>query len=97
MIKLTIVLWSNLRREPIQVSIGRTEQTKHLVMKSLQPQNLGLQAGPNADVQQIDALKALKNPAHGGVICRLVELIGNGLGGMSELAAQSVFRQTIDQ
>ena len=90
MIKLTMLPWSSLCREPIQVSIGGTEQTKNLLMKSLQSQNLGLQAGTNADVQQIDALKALKNPAHGGTFGRFVHLIGNGLFGFGQSAAKQV-------
>jgi len=57
-------------------------------MKSLQPQNLGVQAGTHADVQEIDALKALKNPAHGGTFGRFIDLIGNGL--LSQSAAKQV-------
>jgi len=59
-------------------------------MKSLEPKNLGLETGTNADMQEIDALKALKNPAHGGTLGRLVDLIGNGLFGLSQSGAKQV-------
>jgi len=59
-------------------------------MKSLQPQNLCLETGPNADMQEIDPLKALKNPAHGGPFGGLVDLIGNGLFGFCQSAAKEM-------
>src|SRR5689334_21769624 len=66
-------------------------------MKWLQPQDLRLKAGANADREEIDPLKTLKNPAHRGAIGGLVDLVGNSLRGLSELAAQHVFCQAIDQ
>jgi len=57
-------------------------------MKSLEPQNLGLQAGANADVQQINALKTLENPARSGTVSRFVHLVRNGLFGCRKLRAQ---------
>jgi hypothetical protein len=42
-------------------------------MKSLQPQDLRLPAGTHADVQQVNALKTLKNPAHGGTTGWFIE------------------------
>jgi hypothetical protein len=58
----------SLRREPIQSPIGRTEQRKHLLMKSLQPKHLKVPRGSPADMQEINAFKALKDP------CSVVEL-----------------------
>ena len=66
-------------------------------MKGLEPQNLGLQAGANADVQQINALKTLENPAHGGTVSRLVHLIRNGLFGCCQLRAEQTLGQAIHQ
>ena len=48
-------------------------------MKRLQPQNLRLNALANVDMEEIDPLKALKNPAHGGAIGWLVDLVRNRL------------------
>lgn len=66
-------------------------------MKRLQPQDLRLRAGTKADMEEIDALKALKNPAHGRAVSGLVDLVGNGLRRVSKLTAQHVFGQAIDQ
>jgi hypothetical protein len=41
-------------------------------------------------MQEMDALKALKNPAHGGTVSRFVDLIGNGLGGFSQSGAKQM-------
>src|SRR5712691_10241610 len=48
-------------------------------------------------MQKVNALKTLKDPAHGGAVSGLVDLVGNGLRRLSELAAQHMFRQAIDQ
>ena len=48
-------------------------------------------------MQEINALKALKNPAHGGTLGRLVDLIGHGLFGGSQSGAKQVLSQAIDQ
>ncbi|HEY1349460.1 MAG TPA: hypothetical protein VGF67_07550 [Ktedonobacteraceae bacterium] len=48
-------------------------------MKRLQPQDLRLRSGANVDREEIDALKTQKNPAPGGTIGRLVDLVGNRL------------------
>ena len=56
-------------------------------MKRLQPQDLRLNAGANIDVEEIDPLKALKDPAHRGAIGWLVDLVRNSLRRLSELAA----------
>ena len=48
-------------------------------------------------MQQLDAFKTLKNPAHRRTSRRLVDLIGNGLLLLSQLGAYSVLSQTIDQ
>ena len=80
----------SLRREKIELRIGRTKETQDLLVESLQPQDLGLETAAHADVQEIDALKALKDPAHGGTLGRLVHLIGNRLLGGSQLGAKQV-------
>ena len=66
-------------------------------MKSSQSQYLGLQAGTHADVQEINALKTLENPAHRGAVGRFVDLIGKGLVGCQQLATQQLFGQAIHQ
>ena len=66
-------------------------------MKSFQPQNLGLEAGTNADVQEINALKTVENPAHRGAVGRFVDLIGNGLLSCRQLATQQMLGQPIHQ
>jgi hypothetical protein len=66
-------------------------------MKRLQPQNLGLEAGTTANVQEINALKTVENPAHRGAIGRFVDLIGNGLFRCHQLATQQMFGQPIHQ
>lgn len=48
-------------------------------MKWLQPQDLRLNALANADMEEIDPFKTLKNPAHGGAIGWLVNLGRNSL------------------
>ena len=50
-----------------------------------------------ADVEQVDALEALEDPAHRRPIGRFVELIGNGLSGGRQLVAQAVLGEPIDQ
>ena len=72
--------------------IGRTKQTKNLPMKSLEPKNLSLETGTNADMQEINALKALKNPAHGGVLHRLACLVGKCLLLLFEGLTEAVFQ-----
>ena len=64
-------------------------------MKSLQPQNVGLEAGTHADVQEINALKTLENPAHRGTVGRFVDLIGKGLFRCQQLATQQMLGQPI--
>ena len=66
-------------------------------MESLQPQNLGLQAGTHADVQEINALKTLENPAHGGALGRFVDLVRKGLLRCHQLTAQQMLGQAIHQ
>src|SRR5438874_12305109 len=66
-------------------------------MKSLQPQDLGLPARANADVQEINALKTLKNPAHRGTIGWFIDLIGDGLLRCRELATKKVLGKTVYQ
>ena len=48
-------------------------------------------------MEEVNALKTLKDPAHGWAVGWLVHLIGNGLRRLSELAAQHVFCQAIHQ
>ena len=52
---------------------------------------------PTADVQEINALKTLENPAHRGAIGRFVDLIGDGLVGCQQLATQPMFGQPVHQ
>src|SRR5436853_7397228 len=66
-------------------------------MKSLQPQDLRLPARANADVQEINALKTLKNPAHRGTIGGFIDLIGEGLFSRRELATKKLLGQAIHQ
>ncbi len=87
----------SLRREKIELRIGRTKQQKNLPMKSLQPQNLGLEAGANTDVQEINALKTLEHPAHRGTIGWLIHLVRNGLFRCHQLRAQQTLSQAIHQ
>ena len=82
----------SLRREKIQLTISRTKQTENVLMKGLQPQNVRLEAGSQTDVEEVNAFKALKNPAHRRTVGRLVDLIGNRLRHLGKLAAQQVFR-----
>src|SRR6266699_6187840 len=66
-------------------------------MKSSQPQNLSVEAGSTADVQEINTLKTLENPAHRGAVGRFVDLIGKGLFRCHQLATQQMFGQPIHQ
>src|SRR5258708_24194209 len=66
-------------------------------MKSLQPQHLGLEAGTTADVQEINALKTLENPAHRRTVGWFVDLIGDGLFRCHQLTTQQMLAQGIDQ
>src|SRR5947209_1818159 len=66
-------------------------------MKSLQPQNLSLEAGTNADMQEINALETLENPAHCGAVGRCVDLVRNGLFHCRKLTAQQTFGQAVHQ
>jgi hypothetical protein len=66
-------------------------------MKRLQPENLGVPARPNADVQEINAFKTLENPAHRGAAGRFVDLIRKGLFRCHQLAAQQMLGQPIYQ
>src|SRR5690349_4085916 len=66
-------------------------------MKSLQPQDLRLPAGTTADVQQINALKTLKDPTHGGTTGWFIDLIGEGLFRCRELATKQLLGKTVHQ
>ncbi len=66
-------------------------------MKSLQPQDLRLPARANADVQEINALKTLKNPAHRGTIGGFIDLIGDGLFRCRELATKKLLSKAVHQ
>src|SRR5262245_25927338 len=69
----------SLQREKIELTKGRAKQTENPLMKRLQPQDLGLPSWSGANVEEINSLKALKDPAHGWTVSRLVDLIRNGL------------------
>jgi hypothetical protein len=64
-------------------------------MKRLQPENLGVPARPNADVQKINAFKTLENPAHRGAVGRFVDLIRKGLFRCHQLAAQQMLSEAV--
>jgi hypothetical protein len=66
-------------------------------MKSWQPEYLGLEAGLNADVQEINAFKTLENPAHRGAVSRFVDLIRKGLFRCHQLAAQQMLSEPVHQ
>jgi hypothetical protein len=48
-------------------------------------------------MEQLNALEALKDPAHGGASCRFVDVIGNGLLGLGQARPQPKLGQTRDQ
>src|SRR5512135_422875 len=48
-------------------------------------------------MQELNALKTLKNPSHGGTSRRSVKLIGDGLLRFGQTGAQPMFGQPIDQ
>lgn len=77
----------SLRREKREWTRGGTKQTKDLRLK----------ARAKAEMEEIDALKTVKNPTHGGAVRGLVHLAGNSVRRLRELAAPYVFRQAIDQ
>ena len=87
----------SLRRQKIELTKGRAKQTENALMKRLQPQNLCLPAGCQANVQKINPLKALKNPAHGRTVGGLVDLVGNSLLALLQALAQALFSEAIDQ
>ena len=66
-------------------------------MKSLQPQDRRLEAATHADVQEINALKTLKNPAHRGTSGGFSDLIGDGLFRCQQLATKKLLGQTVYQ
>ena len=66
-------------------------------MKRLQPQHLGVPVRPYADVQQINALKTLENPAHRRAVGRFVDLVRKGLLRGHQLATEQMLSQTIHQ
>jgi hypothetical protein len=59
-------------------------------MKWLKSQNLHVFSEACADVEEIDAFKALENPTHGRTISWFVQLIRNGLFGCHKLRAQQM-------
>src|SRR5512135_1912955 len=48
-------------------------------------------------MQELNALKTLKNPSHGGTSRRSVKLIGDGLLRFGQTGAQPMFGQPIDR
>ncbi len=48
-------------------------------------------------MQELNALKTLKDPSHGGTDRRSVELIRNGLLRFDQARTQPMFGQTIDE
>jgi hypothetical protein len=48
-------------------------------------------------MQQLNALKTLKDPAHGRTRGRSVELIGDGLLGFGHMCTQPIFGQAINR
>jgi hypothetical protein len=85
------------RKRKNRIANTQAKQMKNLLMKSSQSQHLGLGAGTNADVQEINALKTVENPAHGGAVGRFVDLIGKGLFRCHQLATQQMLGQPIHQ
>lgn len=61
------------------------------MVKVLKSQNLQMLLEACTNVEEINPFKALKNPAHGRTVGRLVDLIGNRLRGGSKLATEVVF------
>jgi hypothetical protein len=66
-------------------------------MTCLQSQDSCLEAGTSADMQKINALKTLENPAHRWAIGWLVHLVRNGLFRCRKLTAQQTLGQAVHQ
>ena len=66
-------------------------------MTCLQSQDSCLKAGTSADMQEINALKTLENPAHRGASGWLVHLVRNGLFRCHQLATQQALGQAVHQ
>jgi pimeloyl-ACP methyl ester carboxylesterase len=72
----------------VELLKGRPEKGKDLLVQRRQPQDeRGRLSGPMPDVQQLDALETLEQPAHGRPIRRLLDLVGGGLAGGGQLLA----------
>jgi hypothetical protein len=81
----------------IHSPIGWAEQGKDLVVERRQVQDEHGWTRGRGDGEAVDSLEALEDPAHGGAIGRLLDLVGDGLARGRELLAQAVLGQPIDQ
>ena len=66
-------------------------------MKCLQSQDPRLAAGTKADMQEVNTLKTLENPAHRGAIGWLVHLGRNALFRCGKFTAQHRLSQAVHQ
>jgi hypothetical protein len=65
-------------------------------MERLQANDL-MGAVRREEADQADPLETLEDPAHGGPVCRLLELVGDRLAGGGELRTQPVRGKAVDQ
>lgn len=86
-----------IRGESVDGSVRWSEQSQHLCMERLEPQNQTGHLLRCGDVQQLDAFKALKDPAHRWAAGWSVELIRDGLLRLGQARAQPILGQPIDR
>ena len=66
-------------------------------MERLKPEGQCRSSLLRPDMQQLDAFKALEDPAHGGTSRGLVQLIRNRLPRFGQARAEAVLSQAIDR
>jgi len=72
----------------LEVLVGRAEQGENLLVQRRQPQDERARLSrPMTDVQQLDPLETLEDPAHGRSVRGLLDLVGDGLASGRQLLA----------
>jgi hypothetical protein len=82
----------------VEFFTGRPEEREYLLVERLESEDNGLGGVRSmADMEEVDALETLEDPAHRGPRGRLVDLAGDGLPCRSQLLAEAMLGEPIHQ
>lgn len=77
---------------------GRPQQGQNLLMQGRETEGQGVpRSGWRTDMEELNALKTLEDPAQGGVIGWLAQLVRNGLARLNQAHAEPMLGQAVDR